>query len=115
MERHIVRLLQNEGLLGKVLLMKPYLALQQVIEAAGGICAADDGETQPDVIVFCMGLSEKTAQILKKRRNSSDVRFCWQREMQDGYRLRLRHYRAANVFMHCMKCAAVPALPKKYG
>ena len=30
MERHIVRLLQNEGLLGKVLLMKPYLALQQV-------------------------------------------------------------------------------------
>ena len=33
MERHIVRLLQNEGLLGKVLLMKPYLALQQVIEA----------------------------------------------------------------------------------
>ena len=67
MERHIVRLLQNEGLLGKVLLMKPYLALQQVIEAAGGICAADDGETQPDVIVFCMGLSEKTAQILKKK------------------------------------------------
>lgn len=67
MERHIVRLLQNEGLLGKVLLMKPYPALQQVIEAAGGICAADDGETQPDVIVFCMGLSEKTAQVLKKK------------------------------------------------
>ena len=67
MERHIVRLLQNEGLLGKVLLMKPYPALQQVIEAAGGSCAADDGETQPDVIVFCMGLSEKTAQILKKK------------------------------------------------
>lgn len=47
--------------------MKPYPALQQVIEAAGGSCAADDGETQPDRYCILYGVIRKDCANFEKK------------------------------------------------